>query len=95
MQAYLIWALALVIASMNLAAFLLMRADKARARRGQWRIRESTLFLVTALFGGLGGTLGMVMFHHKTRHWYFRWGFPMLLIIQGVLLGWLIVKFAV
>ena len=75
-----------VLVVMNLAAFLLMGLDKARAKRGAWRIPEKTLFLVTALFGGLGGTLGMTFFRHKTKHWYFKLGFPALLAVQVVLL---------
>lgn len=72
----------------NAAAYILMAVDKRRAKKGQWRIPEKTLFLVTGLFGGLGGTLGMFMLHHKTKHWYFRLGFPLLLIIQVALLIW-------
>lgn len=72
----------------NAAAWLLMAVDKRRAKKGQWRIPERTLFLVTGLFGGLGGTLGMFMLHHKTKHWYFRLGFPLLLIIQAAVLIW-------
>ena len=66
----------------NLAAFFLMGIDKRRARRSQRRISEKTLFLSAVLGGALGGTLGMNLFHHKTRHWYFRWGYPLLLILQ-------------
>ena len=76
----------IVIAAMNLAAFLLMGEDKRRAKKGAWRIPEKTLFLVTGLFGGLGGTLGMFLLHHKTRHWYFHIGFPVMLIAQAALL---------
>ena len=43
---------------------------------------EKALFLPVLLGGGLGGTLGMRVFHHKTRHWYFRFGFPLLLVLQ-------------
>ena len=56
-----------VVFVMNLAAFALMGIDKAKAKAGAWRIPEKTLFLVTALFGGLGGTLGMSFFRHKTN----------------------------
>ena len=77
---------AIVLVVMNAAAFLLMGIDKKRAKRGEWRIKEKTLFLVTALFGGLGGTLGMFLLRHKTKHWYFRLGFPVLLIVQAALL---------
>ena len=72
--------------AMNILAFTLMGQDKAKAKRGAWRIPEATLFLVTALMGGLGGTAGMFFFRHKTKHWYFRIGFPLLLAAQIVLL---------
>ena len=76
-----------IIAIMNIAAFALMGHDKRCARQGKWRVPERTLFLVTACFGGLGGVLGMKVFHHKTRHWYFRVFFPVLLIVQTALLA--------
>lgn len=74
--------IALAIAVMNVLAFALMGIDKHRAKAGKWRIKEATLFLVTGLFGGLGGTLGMFAFRHKTKHWYFKLGFPALLVVQ-------------
>ena len=82
-------ALGLYLLAVNLAAFALMGADKRKARRGAWRIPERTLFLPALLGGALGGVLGMRTFHHKTRHWYFRWGFPLLLALQLAGLGWL------
>lgn len=72
---------------MNVLSFGLMGADKRRARKGRRRIRERTLWIVSALFGALGGLLGMAVFHHKTRHWRFRVGMPALLAVQAVLLG--------
>ena len=86
-------AIAVILVVMNLLAFALMGIDKMKARRGSWRIPEKTLFLVTALFGGLGGTLGMKVFRHKTKHWYFKWGFPALLAVQIVLLAVILPKF--
>ncbi len=77
---------------MNLLAFTLMGIDKAKAKAGAWRIPEKTLFLVTALFGGLGGTLGMSFFRHKTKHWYFKYGFPALLVVQIALLALVLPK---
>lgn len=74
------------IAIMNIAAFVLMGHDKRCACQGKWRVPEKTLFLVTACFGGLGGVLGMKVFHHKTQHWYFRLFFPVLLVVQIVAL---------
>lgn len=85
--------LLVVLIVMNLLAFALMGIDKMKAKSGAWRIPEKTLFLVTALFSGLGGTLGMKVFRHKTKHWYFKWGFPALLVVQIVLLTVILPKF--
>ena len=76
----------------NLAACGLMGIDKRRARRGKWRVSERALVLPAVLGGALGGTLGMRAFRHKTRHWYFRWGFPLLLALQLTGLACLIWK---
>ena len=86
---YVIIAILLV---MNLLAFALMGIDKEKAKVGAWRVPEKTLFLVTALFGGLGGTLGMSFFRHKTKHWYFKFGFPALLMIQLAVLALILPK---
>jgi len=71
----------------NLAAFLTFGADKRRARRGAWRVPEKTLFLLAALGGSAGAVAGMRRFHHKTKHWYFRWGLPAILCAQLALAG--------
>lgn len=69
----------------NITGLFIMWLDKRRARRHMWRIPEKTLFFVS-LIGGSAGTLcGMYMFRHKTRHWYFVIGFPVILIIQIIL----------
>ena len=75
-----------VLAAMNVSSLALMGHDKKMARQGKWRVPEKMLFLVTACFGGLGGVLGMKVFHHKTQHWYFKVFFPVLLIVQIALL---------
>ena len=76
--------------AVNLAAFLLMGLDKRRAKRNQWRIAEKTLFLPAVLGGSLGAVVGMHVFHHKTQHWYFRFGLPGLLVLQAALAGMLV-----
>ena len=81
--------LGLYLPAVNLAAFVLMGMDKRRARRGEWRISEKALFLPAVLGGALGGVLGMKVFRHKTRHWYFRFGFPLLALLQAALILWL------
>lgn len=78
---------AALLVVMNTVSFALMEHDKRNAQKGKWRVSEKMLFLATACFGGLGGVLGMKVFHHKTKHWYFRVFFPMLLIVQIALLG--------
>ena len=80
-------AAAALLVVMNTVSFALMEHDKRSAQKGKWRVSEKTLFLAAACFGGLGGVLGMKVFHHKTKHWYFRVFFPMLLIVQIALLG--------
>lgn len=72
------------LAIVNVVAFTMMGVDKYRAKRDEWRIRERTLFLFPLLGGSVGGVLGMQVFHHKTRHWYFRFGFPLILVVQLV-----------
>lgn len=93
MPAFLIKAVLVWLAAINLIAFALMGLDKWKARRDAWRIPEKTLFLAALLGGALGGTVGMHLFHHKTRHWYFRFGFPVLLILQLLLAGFLAYRF--
>jgi len=78
-----------ITAAMSLIAFCAMGYDKAQAKRHAWRVPERTLFLLAALLGAPGGTLGMWAFRHKTRHWYFALGFPLLALAQIVLLVWL------
>ncbi len=73
----------------NLTAFLLMGADKHKARRGKWRIPERTLFLAAILGGSIGSILGMAVFRHKTRHPKFTVGMPVILILQVILLLYL------
>ena len=84
-----VWPAALVwLVLVNILDFALMGVDKRRARRDAWRVRERTFFIVALLGGALGGVIGMFFFRHKTRHWYFRYGLPAILILQLVLVAW-------
>ena len=82
-------AAAAVLIIMNTACFLLMGHDKQCAVKNKRRVPEKTLFLSAILLGAAGGTLGMFVFRHKTKHWYFRVFFPLLLILQAGILGYL------
>jgi len=75
----------------NIAGFAVMGIDKRKAIKHRWRVRESTLFLIALIGGSIGSILGMRTFHHKTRHWYFVYGMPLILILQ-ILLAVLILK---
>ena len=81
-----LWAITVCAAAMNVAAFAAFGADKRRAKRGEWRVPEKTLFLLALLGGSLGAVCGMCAFRHKTRHWYFRWGLPAVLLAHCALL---------
>ncbi len=66
----------------NVVAFSVYGADKRRARKDRWRVPEKTLFLLALIGGSLGALLGMKVFHHKTKHWYFRVFIPLILLVQ-------------
>ncbi len=85
--------IALVI--LNLVSFFLMAHDKQCARKGKRRIPEKSLFLSAALFGALGGTAGMWFCRHKTKHWYFRVFFPVMLFVQAAILAYIIFRFLI
>ncbi len=70
------------LAAVNLAAFAAMGIDKAAAKRNGPRIREVTLFLLCIMGGSIGGSAGMWLFRHKTRHLSFRIGFPAILLLH-------------
>lgn len=70
----------------NLIGFFIMGIDKRRAVKHAFRIPEATLFTIAIIGGSLGSIIGMRYFHHKTRHWYFVYGMPLILILQIALL---------
>ena len=74
---------------MNLIGLAVMAMDKSKARHHAWRIPEKTLFLVSILGGSVGTWAGMYLFHHKTKHWYFVVGMPLILAAQLTAGVWL------
>ncbi len=77
------------LAAINLVTFLVYGIDKWRAKCGAWRVSEKTLFVLPLLGGSVGAIAGMRAFHHKTKHWYFKYGLPLILLLQLALLVWL------
>ena len=75
----------------NLVAFFMMGNDKRKSKKeGKRRIPEKNFFFTALLGGSIGAILGMRTFRHKTRHWYFVWGMPAILILQIALKVFLI-----
>ena len=70
------------IVVINVITFLAMGIDKWKAKRGSWRIQEATLFTLVLFGGGVGGILGMYVFHHKTKKAKFQIFFPLILILE-------------
>ncbi|RKM62953.1 MULTISPECIES: DUF1294 domain-containing protein [unclassified Butyrivibrio] len=77
--------LIIYIAAVNIIGFALMGIDKRKARKGAFRIPEATLFAFALIGGSLGSTIGMFAFKHKTKHWYFKFGMPLIIVIQVAL----------
>lgn len=73
-------------AVMNLIGFAMMGIDKRKAVKKLWRIPEYTFFVVALIGGSIGTIIGMHLFHHKTRHWYFVYGLPVILLLQVALI---------
>ena len=66
----------------NIFGFFIMWLDKQKAKKGKWRIPEKTLFIITALGGGIGTIAGMYTFRHKTQKIAFVVGFPAITILE-------------
>lgn len=80
------------IVIINLIGFMIMGVDKKKARIGAWRIPEKVLFGTALLGGGLGAWIGMYVFRHKTKHWYFKYGLPVIFIVELLVSLWLLVS---
>ena len=70
----------------NVIGFFIMWLDKRKARKGSWRIPEKTLFIITALGGGIGTIAGMYTFRHKTQKLNFVIGLPLITVLEIILI---------
>lgn len=71
----------------NLIAFLAMYIDKRKAKYGKWRIPEQTLFILALIGGSIGAIAGMYTFRHKTKKLRFTIVFPVILVMQIILIA--------
>lgn len=78
----------LYLLAINLFGFFIMWIDKRKAKKGAWRIPEKTLFIITALGGGIGTIVGMYTFRHKTQKLNFVIGFPFITILEIIGIIW-------
>ena len=86
---YLIYLLAV-----NAVTFIAYGIDKYKAKHAKWRISEATLLLLAVIGGSIGAWCGMKVWHHKTMHKKFKYGVPVILLLQVALAVWIINKMA-
>jgi uncharacterized membrane protein YsdA (DUF1294 family) len=77
------------LVGINTVAFIVYGMDKWRAAHNRWRIPETTLLGLAIIGGSIGALLGMKVWHHKTMHKKFRFGLPMILMAQMLLVGYI------
>ena len=76
--------------AINIATFFLYGIDKYKAKKGRWRISEATLLMMAVIGGSIGAWAGMRLWHHKTMHKKFKYGIPIIIIIQVALAVYLL-----
>ena len=79
--------------AVNITSFLLYGIDKYKAKKGRWRISEATLLLMAVIGGSIGAWGGMRIWHHKTMHKKFKYGIPIIIILQVALAVYLLTNF--
>ena len=77
--------LIIYLAAINVATFFTYGVDKWKAKHAKWRIRETALLILAVLGGSIGALLGMKVWHHKTMHKKFKYGLPLILLVQIVI----------
>lgn len=95
MEKYVFVILVAYIIVINIIGWVLPIIDKKKAQNNQWRIRESTLFIVSALGGSIAMLASMKKFRHKTKHKRFMIGIPLIIAVQIILLtaaGFFLIK---
>lgn len=77
------------LTAINLITFIVYGADKYKAKKGKWRIPEATLLLMAVIGGSIGAWIGMKVWHHKTMHKKFKYGIPIIQVLQCILIIYL------
>ena len=75
--------------AINIVSFFLYGIDKYKAKKNKWRISEATLLMIAIIGGSIGALVGMRLWHHKTMHKKFKYGIPLIIIMQIALVAYL------
>lgn len=76
-----------ILIGINVLTFFVYGWDKWKAKQGKWRISEATLLMLAFAGGTIGALLGMQVWHHKTMHLKFKYGLPLILLVQIALIA--------
>ena len=77
--------ISIIIAIINIVTFIIYGIDKYKAKKGKWRIPENSLIGLAIIGGSIGAYLGMRVWHHKTMHLKFKYGIPLIIVIQLII----------
>ena len=80
------------IVGLNIVTFIVYGIDKLKAKKGKWRIAESTLLLLAIVGGSVGAWCGIKLWHHKTKHKKFKYGVPFIVAMQIIFCLYLMAK---
>ena len=83
--------ISIIIVIINIVTFIIYGIDKYKAKKGKWRIPENSLIGLAIIGGSIGAYIGMRVWHHKTMHLKFKYGIPLIIIIQ-LIAAYMIVK---
>ena len=75
----------IIIVIINIVTFIIYGIDKYKAKKGKWRIPENSLIGLAIIGGSIGAYLGMRVWHHKTMHLKFKYGIPLIIVIQLII----------
>ena len=76
--------------AINIVSLFLYGIDKYKAKKNKWRISEATLLMMAVIGGSIGAWVGMRLWHHKTMHKKFKYGIPIIIIMQVALAVYLL-----
>lgn len=77
--------ISIIIVIINIVTFIIYGIDKYKAKKGKWRIPENSLIGLAIIGGSIGAYLGMRVCHHKTMHLKFKYGIPLIIVIQLII----------